>query len=98
MTYQKLVGRTLEYLFCPPLKTPISELGDRPAVNRRDLILPNYAPDGFWKFMRDNYQADYIVVDAKNYRGEVKKKDALQVANYLKPHGAGLFGLIITRS
>jgi HNH endonuclease len=96
--YQKLVGKILERLFCPPLSTPISERSDSEQVNRRDYILPNYAESGFWHFLRTTYQADYIIVDAKNYKNDVEKKEALQIANYLKPHGAGLFGLIFCRS
>jgi hypothetical protein len=95
--YQKLVGKILERLFCPPLSTPISERSDAEQVNRRDYILPNYAESGFWHFLRTTYQADYIVVDAKNYKNNVEKKEALQIANYLKPHGAGLFGMIFCR-
>jgi hypothetical protein len=37
-------------------------------------------------------------VDAKNLKGLVGKDDALQVLNYLRPYGAGSFGLIITRN
>lgn len=97
LIYQQLIGSILETLFCPPLSTPISELSDAFKVNRRDFILPNYAEDGFWAFLRDRYLADFVVVDAKNRTGEIKKKDALQIANYLKEHGAGLFGMIACR-
>ncbi|WP_368205202.1 hypothetical protein [Aeromonas sp. s5] len=48
--------------------------------------------------MRKKYSADYVVVDAKNYSRKVKKSDILQIANYLKPHGAGLFGIIFSRN
>jgi hypothetical protein len=48
--------------------------------------------------MRDVYDAHYVVVDAKNYVGQVKKRDILQLANYLTAHGTGLFGMIISRS
>ncbi|MFB2835931.1 HNH endonuclease [Floridanema evergladense] len=95
--YQKIIGEILERLFCPPLSTPISERSDAEQVNRRDYILTNYAESGFWHFLRTTYQADYIVVDAKNYKNDVGKKEALQIANYLKPHGAGLFGIIFCR-
>ena len=95
--YQSLIGDILEYLFTPPLAKPIPELSDRVLANRRDFILPNYAEKGFWAFMREKYTADYIVIDAKNYAKKVKKDDVLQIANYLKPHGAGLFGIIICR-
>lgn len=96
--YQKLVGRILELLFCPPLNVPLSESPDESGVNRRDFVLANFAERGFWSHMRTRYSADYIVVDAKNYVGKVKKRDVLQIANYLRPHGAGLFGLIFSRN
>ncbi|OLE23717.1 MAG: hypothetical protein AUG49_15310 [Catenulispora sp. 13_1_20CM_3_70_7] len=60
-------------------------------------MLANYAPEGFWSFMRTHYQADFIVVDPKNYRKQVGKPEVLQVANYLTQHGTGLFGMIMTR-
>ena len=95
--FQSLVGDILEFLFTPPLGKPIPELSDKIKANRRDYIMPNYTDIGFWAFMREKYGADYIVIDAKNYTGKVSKAGVLQIANYLKPHGAGLFGLIISR-
>lgn len=96
--YQDLVGEIIELLFTPPLAKPIPELSDKSEANRRDLIVPNYTEEGFWSFMRQKYEADYVVIDAKNYTRKVKKQDVLQLANYLKSHGAGLFGLIISRN
>ncbi|HGM6163992.1 TPA: hypothetical protein ACXNRD_002562 [Pseudomonas aeruginosa] len=95
--YQKLIGEILGHLFTPPLYEPIPELSDKAKVNRRDFIMPNYVDSGFWAFLRERYSADYVVIDAKNYTKKVSKKDVLQIANYLKSHGAGLFGLIISR-
>lgn len=95
--FQKLVGEIFATLFTPPLEPSLSELPDLNGVNRRDFVFPNYADEGFWSFLRDQYRADYIVIDAKNYKGAVSKVHALQIANYLKPHGAGLFGIIICR-
>jgi len=95
--YQKLVGQILEHLFCPPLETPISELADCDGINRRDWIIPNYADEGFWNFMREKYHADYIVVEAKNYNAAISKNQVLQLANYLKIHGAGMFAMMVTR-
>jgi len=95
--YQSLVGDILECLFAPPLGKPIPELYDKAKANRKDFLMPNYTDKGFWAFMREKYQADYVVVDAKNYTRKVKKSEVLQIANYLKPHGAGLFGIIISR-
>jgi hypothetical protein len=95
--YQRLAGQILEHLFCPVLVKPIWELSDASQTNRRDFILPNYAESGFWSFMRAKYNADYVVIDAKNYTSKIKKNQVLQLANYLKGHGAGLFGMIICR-
>lgn len=96
--YQKLIGRILEHCFCPPLNAPLSESPDASGVNRRDFVLANFADGGFWSALRSRYAADYVVVDAKNYAGKVKKRDVLQLANYLKSHGAGLFGIIFSRN
>lgn len=96
--YQDLVGRILNYLFSPPLISALSESSDSSNVNRRDFVFPNYVENGFWAVMRERYSADYIVVDAKNYTKKVGKRDVLQVANYLKDFGAGLFGIIVSRN
>ena len=97
LVYQKLIVEILEHLFYPPLNKPVAEISDKPKVNRRDVVIANYAESGFWAFMRNRYQADYLIVDAKNYTKKVRKPDILQIANYLKPHGAGLFGVICSR-
>ncbi|QWV98956.1 hypothetical protein KP003_06825 [Geomonas nitrogeniifigens] len=92
-----MIGQILEHLFCPPLEPPILELSDFNGVNRRDLVLPNYSDKGFWCFVREKYLADYIIVDAKNYKNPISKEQILQIANYLKAHGAGMFAIIVTR-
>jgi hypothetical protein len=97
-TYQTLCGDILSFLLCPPLAQPIRESANQSKINRRDFIFPNYATDGYWNFMRSYYEAHYAVVDAKNYVGSVKKESILQVANYLSTHGAGQFGIIVTRT
>jgi hypothetical protein len=96
--YQRLIANCMEYLFSPPLEKPLYELPDSTKTNRRDIILPNYAENGFWQFLRNNYFADYIVIDAKNLTKHIEKRDVLQVSNYLKKFGTGLFGMILSRN
>jgi hypothetical protein len=48
--------------------------------------------------LRETYKADFIVIDAKNYTGKIKKNQILQICNYLKQHGTGLFAIIISRN
>jgi len=96
--YEKYCEDLLNFLFVPPLNPAIPQSRDDRRANRRDYILPNYALDGgFWQFMRDHYGAHYVVVEAKNLRERPGKREILQVANYLNPHGTGLFALILTR-
>ncbi len=96
--YQKLIKKILDFLFAETLSSPIEESSDFTKTNRRDFILRNYAENGFWALIRCRYLADFIVIDAKNYSKKITKKEVLQIANYLKAHGTGLFGLIISRN
>lgn len=96
-TYQQLCADILHLLFSPPLEVPIYESFNYTRINRRDIIMPNYSSSGFWLFMRQEYGAHHVVVDAKNYCKAVSKEAVLQLANYLVDHGAGRFGLILTR-
>ena len=96
--YEKLVKNLLEVLFCPPLNFPIAQSGDKSKTNRRDYIMPNYSRENdSWEFLRNRYGADYIVIDAKNSGKYINKADVLQIANYLKEDGIGLFGIIVSR-
>ena len=96
--YQRLVHEILQILFVPPLGSPLYESSDQSKTNRRDHILSNFVEEGYWAYLRDKYTADYIVIDSKNYSGPVTKHCVLQVANYLKLKGLGLFGMIIARN
>lgn len=97
LDYQRAVADILEFLFCPPLEPPEYEVSDTAKRNRRDIILENYAPEGLWAHLRSQYSAEYIVVDAKNYSGLLKKQSVVDVAHYLKPYGCGMFAIISSR-
>jgi hypothetical protein len=47
--------------------------------------------------LRSHYEAHYVVAEVKNLTGRLGKNEILQVANYLNPHGTGLFALIVAR-
>jgi hypothetical protein len=98
-SYEKYCEELLNFLFVPPLKPAIPQSRDYRKANRRDYILPNYALDGgFWEFMRNHYDAHYVVAEVKNLSSHPEKEDILQVANYLNRHGTGLFALVLARS
>ena len=52
--------------------------------------------------MRAHYDAHYVVAEVKNLAGSQAgspgKQEILQVANYLNPHGTGLFALVLART
>ena len=96
--FQKIVRDSLEFLFVPPLERHLWESTDESGSNRRDIIFPNHSFEGFWQYMRETYKADYIVVDPKNYKDAISKAQALQIANYLKPEGLGMFAIITARN
>jgi len=96
--YQAIVQDILEHLLCPPLSKPISESANSSRVNRRDIIFPNYATVGPWMHVRNTYEGHFVVVDAKNYSGPIKKRAVIDIANYLTKHGTGLFGMLVTRN
>lgn len=98
LVYQRLVNEILKVLFVPPFYSPLYESSDQTRTNRRDHVMPNYIENGFWSYLRDRYLVDFIVIDSKNYSGNVTKACVLQMINYLKKQGTGLFGLIIARN
>ncbi|MDQ7903528.1 hypothetical protein RB614_03245 [Phytohabitans sp. ZYX-F-186] len=96
--FEQFAEDVLNLLFVPPLNTVIPQSSNENGVNRRDLVLPNYAPaDTFWGFLRLHYRGDFIVAEAKNYSAPIKKEQVLQLANYLSHHGTGLVGMLLTR-
>ena len=96
--YQKLVGDVLELLFCKTLSSPLMQSSDFSKNNRRDFVLLNAAyENSIWRFFRDQYDAEYVIVDAKNSNKPITKADVLQMSHYLKKKGAGRFGIIISR-
>jgi hypothetical protein len=97
MEFQQWVSDAMEYLFVPPLGPMHYEDYDSEKRNRRDIILENWALDGFWAQIRTIYTADQIIVDAKNYGKEIRKEPIVDLAHYLKPYGCGLFGMICCR-
>ena len=96
-TYQKWVADAVEYLFVPPLGPTHYEDSDSERRNRRDVILENWSPSGFWAQVRERYAAEQIVVDAKNYCTPLKKRPIIELSHYLKPYGTGMFGIIWCR-
>jgi hypothetical protein len=97
LKYQRWVADALEYLFVPPLGPVHYQDADAANRNRRDIIIDNWASEGFWAQLRGEYSAHQIVVDAKNYSDPIEKRSIIELSHYLKPYGCGMFGIVATR-
>jgi len=95
--YQNQVKLILDLALNPPLTKSYYEDSDGIRQNRRDIVFPNYAIDGFWKHVRDEYRGTVIVIEVKNYTNSICKNEVLTTGNYLNAKGVGLFSIIVTR-
>jgi len=95
--YQQWVHDAMEFLFVPPIGPLHFESRDSANRNRRDIILENWATDGFWSLLRNEYAARQIVIDAKNYSEPIGKAEVTGIAHYLKRKGCGLLGILVSR-
>ena len=97
--YENICIKIFSHLFVPPLKEPKIQSRRESGIDIRDAIFPNRSSDENWKFVRDDYDAKYIVVEFKNYSkdgSEIDKQVVLQIADYLK-QTIGRFGIICSK-
>lgn len=98
-TYEDICIEVLNYLFVPPLGKPKIQSRRESGIDIRDAIYPNRNSNENWKFIRDDYDAKYIVFEFKNYSengSEIDKQVLLQIDDYLKKT-IGRFGIICSK-
>jgi len=97
--YEDTCLEILNYLFVPPLGEPKIQSRRESGIDIRDAIYPNRNSNENWKFIRDDYDAKYIVFEFKNYSengSEIDKQVLLQIDDYLKKT-IGRFGIICSK-
>lgn len=97
--YEDICLDILNYLFVPPLGEPKIQSRRESGIDIRDAIYPNRNNNENWKFIRDDYDAKYIVFEFKNYSddgAEIDKHVLLQIDDYLKKT-IGRFGIICSK-
>lgn len=97
--YEDICLDILSYLFVPPLGDPKIQSRRESGIDIRDAVYPNRNSNENWKFIRDDYDAKYIVFEFKNYSkegSEIDKHVLLQIDDYLK-RTIGRFGIICSK-
>lgn len=96
-SYEEACVKILNYLFVPPLGPAKLQARTENGIDIRDAIYPNRSYDENWRFVRDSYDAKYIVFEFKNYAqvgAQIDKWAVLQLSDYLKAKTMGRFGMI----
>lgn len=99
-SYEDICIKIIDHLFVPPLNPPKIQCKRESGIDIRDAIYPNRGLDDNWRFVRDDYDAKYIVVEFKNYSktgSAIDKQTVLQVDDYLKKKTIGRFGIICSK-
>jgi hypothetical protein len=97
--YEDICLEILTYLFVPPLGEPKIQSRRESGIDVRDAVFPNRNNNENWKFIRDDYDAKYIVFEFKNYSesgSDIDKHVLLQIDDYLKKT-IGRFGIICSK-
>ena len=96
--YEDICEEILKYLFVPPLGEPIPQSRTESGFHRRDFVLQiPYHVKGFWAFRKIKNNSTGLVVECKNYTGQIMEKDVNETAKYLRKKRLGNFGLIFCR-
>lgn len=87
--YENICIKILKYLFVPPLKSPKIQSRTESGIDIRDANFPNRCDYENWRYIREDYDAKYILFEFKNYSTDDKgsnidKSVVYQVRNYLK--------------
>ncbi|MDB5088764.1 MAG: hypothetical protein JWR09_2758 [Mucilaginibacter sp.] len=98
--YENICIEIFNYLFVPPLNEPKIQYKRESGIDIRDAIYPNRGLDDNWRFIREDYDAKYIVVEFKNYAengSDIDKHVVLQIDDYLKKQTIGHSGIICSK-
>jgi len=94
--YEETGVKILKHLFVPPLGEPRIQTRRQSGIDVRDAVFPNRSKSVNWQFIRDDYDAKYVLFEFKNFSisgREVDKQSVIQINDYLIKT-IGRFGVI----
>jgi hypothetical protein len=95
--YEVVCLTILKELFVPPLKNPKEQARTLSGLERRDTLFPLRGTKDGWNDLRDEFDANFLLCEFKNYSGLFGKDEVNQTRNYLK-RTIGRIGIIFSRN
>ncbi len=97
--FENLVRDILVYVFAEKIAFETEQVRDLDGLKIRDLVFRITDPYHTWDWIRREVaKSSLFVVEAKNEQRPPGAKHIRQVADYLKPNGIGLFGVLVSRA
>lgn len=95
--YHRAAAELLTALFYPALTSPRLEYPIHDGRKRLDIIFANMATDAFFGWLAQHYSSSNIIVECKNYTGDVGNPELDQLTTRFSPN-RGRVGFLLCRT
>ena len=95
--YEVAVKNLFDAMFYPWLMYPETQTRIHDGRKIIDITYMNMAQDDFFRWLRDHYPAQYIIVECKNYTDDPANNEIDQLSGRFSPR-RGKFGILVCRS
>jgi hypothetical protein len=82
--YEEICTGILATAFAPPLRPPRRQTRTLYGLERRDALFPLRGAPGAWEAIRREFDANFLLVEFKNYARKFGKEEVNQARNYLR--------------
>lgn len=94
--FEQICIDILTMAFVPPLRKPKVQARTWSGLERRDALFPLLGAKGGWEEIRQDYAANFLLCEFKNYSEPIEKDEVNQTRNYLRK-SIGRIGIIFSR-
>jgi hypothetical protein len=94
--FERVCVEILTGAFVPPLKPPREQARTWNGLERRDALFSLRGVGGGWQELRQEFEANFLLCEFKNYSDPVGKDEVNQTRNYLK-RTIGRIGVMFSR-
>jgi hypothetical protein len=94
--YEEIGTELWQYIFADKLGTPKVQRTTTDRVQRRDSLFPNLRKSGFFDRVFIRFDADFIIVDFKNYGDEINS-DVIEEVSHYANRALGNLVIAVTR-